>query len=401
MGNNFCRRPFTNLNFEINGAITPCCYIYCSNEGIKHFKETSISKYLVSDDLLSLQKSFKENTKNPMCQYCWKAEESGRSTFRNSSPVAAGTGIDEIHLKSTNRCNLKCRICGPWNSTQWQAEERKHGNSLRRIASYFVGEAPNSIAANSAFLDELFEEVIPNVRKISISGGEPTLCLDTLKFFKRLQAEGHSEKIIWVNSNLTAAKAFGIDLVELWSHFPNLKLLASCDGYGRSAEYSRTGLNFDIFVENVLRFKAKVASIQCVLSIYSVFGIPELWKFCFEQGIKLNIDLVAQDFMSVQSLPPTEKQKIKDHFAAFSQRYSKDEGALASLADLKVSVVDFMFHRSLDATKNNLQFRRFNEEIDKRRGTRFEDGCPELAHWYSTIDMREFDESERLGFEHR
>jgi len=392
----FCRRPFTDLNIEANGTITPCCYIFCSVEGMKKFREKNLQKYLVSDNLKVLKAAMLNGERHAFCQYCWKAEDAGLCSRRDARPIDVDESgvIKELQLKSSNICNLKCRMCGPWNSTAWQIEDRQNDFKIKKWTGYFFGEEPSSPIKDAHFTDYLLTQVVPGIDMLRISGGEPTLCIDTLNFFKQLLARGLHEKQIRLNTNLTKLRALGVYYPKFWKKFPNLKILVSCDGSNSNVEYTRSGLNYAKLKENMLKVKEQIASVRCTLSIYSVYSIPDLLHDLYKEGIFLGFDNVAQSFMSIQSLPTAEKVKIKKYYYGQFQEMYRKKYNVEIMLGLKNSILDFMFHVDLDPELNNKKFKKMNEEIDKRRGTQFAQGCPQLASWYEPLrydkDVQQF-----------
>ena len=85
--------------------------------------------------------------RNPICDVCWKAEESGsfsmrQQSLRNEGPPKSQEYIDneasEKKLKylivdTGTQCNFACRTCGPQNSTGHVKEwEEKHGKTWNK-----------------------------------------------------------------------------------------------------------------------------------------------------------------------------------------------------------------------------------------------------------------------------
>jgi len=114
----FCSRPFTDINIESTGFITPCCYIHTTRIGQSNFQNKKLKNYLTSSGLNSLK--LLNGEKPGECAHCWRAEESGLKSFRKTT-FLGNSKIRELHVKSSSVCNFMCRMCGPFNSSTWQA----------------------------------------------------------------------------------------------------------------------------------------------------------------------------------------------------------------------------------------------------------------------------------------
>lgn len=384
-GSSYCRRPFTELNVEPDGTLAPCCLIKPANNN--DFRQRDLQSYLQSPELKELQRALQNNERPSACEICWANESAGIESLRASEP--SKYRIDEnkfreIHIKISSVCNFKCRMCGPFSSSAWLVEQKKFDYGMPDVMSPIPADSVQYALKNPKLRSEMFETIVPNTQLIRISGGEPLLCAHSLEFFKELALRGLTNKQILIYTNLSALKFAGTDYLELWKQFPKLKLLVSCDGAGESVEYSRTGLVWNEFVENLKKVKDRVHSINCVINIYSVYSIPELVRLCHELNIKIYFGSVFKPNMSVQILPQKEKEKIRAHYNQFLQ----DESGRIPAEELNHvynSVMKYMFSEDLSNTDEPAQFKRKNAELDRRRHTDFHKTFPQLSPWYDSL----------------
>ena len=76
---NFCSRAFNEINFDVNGTISPCCVI-------RGKKYESVDDFLNSDYLRSIQTDLNNNIQSKECKSCWKLEEIGAWSNRLHEP---------------------------------------------------------------------------------------------------------------------------------------------------------------------------------------------------------------------------------------------------------------------------------------------------------------------------
>ena len=88
-----------------------------------------------SNHMRELRQQFLAGEKPQTCRKCWNEERSNRTSKRmhtlnrlkhvlpEGEWTADAKPLMFLDLKLGNICNLKCRICGSWSSSQFAAEE--------------------------------------------------------------------------------------------------------------------------------------------------------------------------------------------------------------------------------------------------------------------------------------
>ena len=228
---NFCSRPFNELHIEDNGNITPCC-VMPSN---RFFMGNGIKNYFSGKPLMQLKQKLIQNEKPVECEYCWKSENVNLKTHRINEKQ---DGIRQIHIRLNNVCNFKCRMCNPRFSSTWEIENRKHK---------FFGDAFSIQKDVFDYDPKLLPFVVTAIRKINlkfihISGGEPLITDANYKFLMYLIDHNSTNVTLAYSTNLSKLSYKNRLLFPLWSKFKRVNLEASCDGWGKAVEYSRSGL---------------------------------------------------------------------------------------------------------------------------------------------------------------
>ena len=369
----FCTRPWNELHIEEDGRITPCCVMPSQ---VKFMAPKGIKNYLQSDELKTLKDNLKSGIKDKACSTCWMQEDLGYNSHRKTTLATDEklNRIEAVHIRSTNVCNFKCRICVPELSSAWAAENKKHQLFKNNSAEIF-----DNLLDDEQYSEELFS-ILKQVKQIWISGGEPLASATTLRFFELAKKHNINDTNIAFNTNLSTLNYknhYWLD--EFKGH--KVTLTVSWDGFGKQMEYHRTGMNWKKSLQNFKDSIDWIFNVNCVASIYSVYTIPKLIHFCDYVKKHLEINpLAGKDFASLQSLPIKEKDKIKQHYEKFFKE--KDTKHLQDVA--WQTVIDPMYKKQLDSHLNS-GFKQYNILIDKYRKTNFVGVYPEYEEWWNSI----------------
>ena len=145
-------------------------------------------------------------------------------------------------------------------------------------------------------------------------------------------------------------------------------------------EYHRTGMNWKKSLQNFKEAIYWIYNVNCVLSIYSVYTIPNLIDFCDKTKKHLEINPIAgKKFMTIQSLPNEEKHKIKLYYEKYFSNKSSE------LKDIAWDKVITPMYKENNKEYLNTGFKQFNQVLDKYRGTNFVDWYPEYSGWWNSI----------------
>lgn len=369
----FCLRPFKDLHIADTGNITPCCLIH--NE----FFKGKISEYKESDVLLSFQKHFLTGEKHPFCNYCWELESAGvksqrqHDVFENLRP--------RVHIRFSNKCNFKCRICNPTFSSSIGKE-----NKVLKILDDMSNEEHE---LDNELLKELVESISVPIL-IDISGGEPFLSKSHFDFLKYLLKKVDTSQVeLHYNTNLSTLKYNGKNLTDIWKYFGHVNVCVSIDGFGRETEYSRKGFNWDNFNRNLdtlIKWKRKAStnfiSFTTVTSLYSIYGLPDLLVYIRSKSKEAEINLewcYQPSFLNPQNLPDNEKDKIKE-------LYTNKYDSLVYDADKKIltEVLSILYNKDpkiIDRDWERLKFISYTNKLDKHRNEKFLDVYPQFKDW--------------------
>ena len=231
----------------------------------------SIKKYLTGNELANLKQNLDSGIRHPNCEWCWKNEDADMKSHRIKVPRHT-RGLHSIHIRLNNVCNFKCRMCGPAFSSTWAIENKKHG--------YFAFEnnqVTKDVLANEDYLFTILKN--SSIQHLSISGGEPLISDAHFTLLSFLIENDLTDITLGYSTNLSKLDYKNTDLLSLWSKFKNVNLEVSVDGWGDSVEYSRTGFDRKLFMNNFKKAFNYVHTINCVVNIYSVWTLPFIERF--------------------------------------------------------------------------------------------------------------------------
>mgnify|MGYP001959359559 CR=1 FL=1 len=195
MADNFCIMPFVHA-FVTPNIISPCC-AYTSK-----IKLNSKNQYWNSDQLKNIQKNMLDNVRDKGCGICWKKEDRGYSSLRQHSNEIYQRHIDEVKkgkqfptpfyldLRLGNLCNLKCRMCISEWSSQIADEILKNPNE-----DWGNDKPDKKIIELDDDTWRSLDKWIPYVKRVFMTGGEPTIIKRNLDYIQKIIESGYSKKI--------------------------------------------------------------------------------------------------------------------------------------------------------------------------------------------------------------
>ena len=131
----FCVLPWISIEASPVGTVRPCCLAddeILDNNGNKFILSTAkFDDIQNSNHMRDLRDQFLVGQRPETCRKCWNEEDAGRTSKRmhtldrlkhslkDESWTKNAKPLMFLDLKLGNTCNLKCRICGSWSSSQF------------------------------------------------------------------------------------------------------------------------------------------------------------------------------------------------------------------------------------------------------------------------------------------
>jgi MoaA/NifB/PqqE/SkfB family radical SAM enzyme len=378
--NNFCIAPFTQLTFSPTGVYSPCPEI-----GGRAWTDQSASPLLMwtSNEYNALRDSFGNNEKNPICNRCWNQEEHKNQSLRKRLLTQGGlfkkgelldfvnegykAGPLQMNLMTSNKCNLRCRICRASSSVTFNAEGRVYEKKLKK-KSIYTSSSPKPDSFSSEQIDEIYR-LSSNLQRIEFYGGEPLLDEPTLGLLEQLIASGKSKDIVlFYNTNgtiLPSARQF-----ELWNQFKGVEFNFSIDDIGDRFTYNRYPGKWPALLETINAIKTypwqvptKFLSI-CTIGALNVYYLPDILDELERLDLPSFLNNVfAPSYYCIEHLPMPVKEKIVQKLLTY-----KDVSKVQFIINMLQSPEDLASWNS---------FKYWTKEKDTYRKESFAKVCPE------------------------
>ncbi len=447
----FCILPWIHLSTRPNGHMRVCCTANASSVGATddkahggevgilknedgkpaNFNHTDLDRAWNSSYMKNVRRDMMNGKIPPSCTKCFKEEGAGHRSKRQWETEFWSKEIDPqellaetcedgsippklyyIDLRLGTKCNLKCVMCSPHDSSHWVEDWKKlypaiENDNLKGTMQWnnhgrIDGASYNWYQSNPHFWSQLYEQ-IPHMKQLYFAGGEPTIIEEHFKLLEKCIEMGYASQIqLRYNSN-------GIVLpdrmFELWESFKSVRFHYSVDSVGEMNDYIRHPSQWKQMVENFWRLDETSdhveVTIACAVQVLNMYYIPDFIKWKVAQGFKkvnpwpLGAGLINYHFvyhpahLNVKILPQWFKDRVVQKYEDFygwlekhvaphgGERYSYQEfmGANYGIKRLK-GMVSFM--NSEDWSVRLPEFQEYIKRMDQIRGTRFEEVFPEM-----------------------
>ena len=343
-----CMLPWISMETTPLGNARPCClakdFVTDENGAPYDLNTHTMKEIYDSKYMQDLRQEFRDGKRPATCQRCWDEEAAGRHSKRMMTQIRLGdyeSTVDYdtntpnqlwfLDLKLGNICNLKCRICGSWSSSKWAGEEMDYVSEYMDPKEHMAykwlqqGQWPRK---STVFWEDM-EELLPNVRYIEFTGGEPFLIPE---HFRMLQyAVDHNlAKGIELHYN-TNGTVYPAEYVHLWKEFKAVEIAFSIDNVGSRYDYERYLAKWDSVVSNIVKFhtlRAEASNITtqvCMtVNVQNVYYLEELCAWVDTQGFDYQHFNMLHDpsHMNIGSMPKEAKDLVIDKL--WSGNFSHD-----------------------------------------------------------------------------
>jgi len=388
----FCVLPWISLEASPIGTVRPCCLAeeeIVDNAGNKFELSTADFKNIQNSNYMrDLRSEFLSGNQPQTCRKCWAVEDTGGTSKRmhtldrlkhidmGATWTADAKPLMFLDLKLGNICNLKCRICGSWSSSQFATEELRFVKDKKSSFHYQMLKAGAWPRENQNFWDQI-DASLDDIRYIEFTGGEPFLIQEHFDMLLGIVDRGIAHQVeIHYNTNGTQ---WPENAAEIWRHFKTVEIAFSIDDVGARFEYQRTNAVWTEVCENLDRFrdlKEIYSNIQLqICTTVNVFNVRYLDQVA--QWIDHNresFDFVYWNMMhdawyfSIATLPDAAKKGIEQHLrsATIPSQYQAEFDR----------IIDFM-NRGVSTDGNILRMR--IRDLDFKRQQNLRDIEPEFA----------------------
>jgi len=388
----FCVLPWISLEASPIGTVRPCCLAddeILDDQGNKFELSTAnFADIQNSNHMRRLRQQFLDSEQPQTCRKCWSEERAGRTSKRmHTLDRLKHMGITPewtpdakplmfLDLKLGNICNLKCRICGSWSSSQFATEEIAHTRPEQRKTSpaYLMLKHGAWPRENPQFWNQI-DSVVDDIRYIEFTGGEPFMIEEHFDMLQGMVDRGIASQVeIHYNTNGTQWPAAA---EHIWKHFKTVEIAFSIDDVGARFEYQRSNALWTQVCENLDRFrdlKEISPNIQLqVCTTVNVFNVRYLeeiaqWLEHNRESFSFVYWNMMHDawYFSIACLPDTAKAAITQYLDSIETIYRSEFDRIR----------DFMNNgASTDGTMTRMKI----ADLDRKRRQDLTTVAPELA----------------------
>lgn len=388
----FCVLPWISLEASPIGTVRPCCLAddELVDDTGKKFSLLSANFESIqnSASMQRLREQFLEGEQPQTCRKCWNEERAGRTSKRMHTLDRLKHIVGEqawtvdakplmfLDLKLGNICNLKCRICGSWSSSQFASEEiaflpREEQKKSHAYTMLRAGAWPKE---NDQFWQEI-DRHLNDIRYIEFTGGEPFMIEQHFDMLQGMVDRGIASQVeIHYNTNGTH---YPEKAEAIWKHFKTVEIAFSIDDVGERFEYQRSNAVWSEVCENLDRFRdlKEIHSnirlqICTTVNVFNVHYLGEVasWLEHNCNGFDFVYWNIMHDawYFSIATLPDTAKAQVEQYLRGITTQYRDEIDR----------IIDFM---NRGASTDGFMLRMKIQDLDQKRNQDFAQVAPEMA----------------------
>jgi len=356
----FCMLPWMHLHAYPDGRAYPCCFAF-DPYPVGDLNKQSLKEVFNSEKMKEMRLKMLNNKKSRECVKCYDQEKSGFFSLRLSSNKHFGHNIGLIDstqsdgtadfmikywdIRFSNLCNMACRSCGTWFSSNWYEDHKKLTGSPPPHAKIMrVGRSSNDMW-------EQMLESFDHAEQFYFAGGEPLIMEEHYRILKELDKRKMYHVRLIYNSNFSKLKFKDMDVLELWNKFDSVSVGASLDAEGSRGELMRKGTIWKDIVANRKRMMEVCPQVDFYISstvgLVNSLHVCDFHKSWVEQGLinppDFNFNLLQHPiWQRMDILPPEFKQQVKEKYDAHI-KWLKDKDPLTRATKGFESAINWMF----------------------------------------------------------
>jgi MoaA/NifB/PqqE/SkfB family radical SAM enzyme len=369
---NFCIIPWISTETTALGNVKPCCIYYNKitdeNGQPFHLSKNTMSEAFNSEYMNDLRQQFLDGKRPGGCHQCWGEEDSGKASKRirdnqrfkhliTESIIHGKQNPRYLDIKLGNICNLKCRICGPYASSKWLAEQKHYDKQDGNDEQHKKLDWPET---NHKFWQDI-EEILPSVEFMDFTGGEPLLIKKHYELLEKC-IELDVAKNIGLHYNTNGTQLNMKALNELWPKFKIVDCHFSIDGVGEKFEFQRHPAKWNNALSNMSIFNKKRSDkfhtqICHTVNVMNIYYLPEFLEWAESFGMDVYINSLHKPLhYNIKCLPKHIKEAVTEKL---SKHDRADVRSFVSFMNSEDLSGDY-WQRFLAWTQRKDQFRKEN-----------------------------------------
>jgi|TARA_R110000851_G_scaffold275873_1_gene428657 MoaA/NifB/PqqE/SkfB family radical SAM enzyme len=324
--------------------------------------------------------------KPAICQSCWKKEDAGISSLRQSMIKTYKDNdrwdefLDNIHktkiypveldLKLGNYCNLSCRMCSSYSSSGVAGENKKilkeTGVDLG-INDYEKKFVQDKWYLQDEFVDSIKDMISNGLRHLKFTGGEPFMVPSVLKLINFCIENDYAKNIdLIIITNVTLIDE---KWIARFKHFKFVNINCSLDGIGHTFEYIRhpgkwTDVKQKLDNLSIAEDVSLSINITFTFQIYNMLEIRNMVNLSSELNCNINaIILDTPPYLDVRNAPEALKdaalQMVDNIEAEFNEAAPRYKNQSAFINNIKNAIKQ---EQNSDTTQQFIEVSRLKDK---------------------------------------
>ncbi len=344
--------PWLHLHIGNNGTAKACCI---ANIPFGNINEQSFDEIWNGKEINELREKFLQNQPDKRCANCINREAGGATSYRQETHEKFKdfdiTKENQLpiyfDIRFSNVCNFRCRTCWHGASSKWFNDAKKLGRNVGEKAII------QNITDFNAFIEKSGPALL-NAEEFYFAGGEPLVTEEHYLLLQWLINNKVTNCRLRYNTNFSKLNFRDYDLLDLWSNFPEVEILASIDGVGKLGEYIRTDMKWDEILINREKIRSSPPiqfKIAPTVSVFNVAHLPTLYiealrlKMIEPDGIYLNL-LERPTYFNIKILPTEKKEEIRLSYQKFFEKNEVPKSVINSFKEV-LSFINTDFDKNL------------------------------------------------------
>jgi radical SAM protein with 4Fe4S-binding SPASM domain len=369
----FCPAPWTSLNIDQAGRVTPC--FHCTKT-VGNIKEVTIQEVITGSEWTKMKTAMSQGEWYEGCNWCKRLEDttgtSGRTVRRAEQDTLTAIDnnleffkLEHLVVNWSNLCNLACVYCNDETSTAWQ--------SINKIPI-------NHVKNEHQDLIELAKTQGHNIQGLSLGGGEPLLQKGLGEFLDYLDP---NKVNVMVTTNLSMELTAN-PIYQKLKDWPHVDWMISFDNANREKfEYVRHNAEWAQFVKNIRQMKADGERVLAhpAYSIYCAWDLMEYYDFCVAENLDIFwCELNHPEELDIRRHSVEIRQRAIEEIDRVVAKYRDQPGlSTDALERYKLTLEDPSYIDNTFFKPNNTLYWINRIEHKLKKTQKFQDLWPELA----------------------
>jgi MoaA/NifB/PqqE/SkfB family radical SAM enzyme len=409
----FCILPWMHAFLDVNGDVKLCCIASSGLTAADGRRPLSFQRQPIRDiwnspEMKSVREKMLSGRKVGACSRCYKEEAMGQVSSRHfhnqqwlgvhqdrdkwkqrvEESMAHGHEVSMLpafyDIRPGNLCTLKCRMCHSDYSNLIEADPVHSKWAYRSPAPETTrfSDGKSWYQAEDTVIDELLENV-EETRTFYLAGGEPLVNPFIRKLIDTLISRGVAGNVtLTISTNATVMPK---PLVEKLCTFAGVRLSLSIDGCGPLFEYIRYPGKWETVarhLEEVSRISQFSAHVTTTVQNYNVLSLVDIFKSIEALGLPCNFNLLyGPEYLSVRVMPRSARELAAERLRTL-MTYAEASPMAKVFPAIVLNIANVISELERDSDQfyrsSVRKFMTFTNDLDRSRGQRFMDVCPEL-----------------------